>query len=80
MFGKQDFVRLLRKYILNYALSTCAQNVYCASLLAATRQQFVIDVLDVWIPAANIGLVTLNDGILGVVGYVQILATRCFKS
>ncbi|ETW87321.1 hypothetical protein HETIRDRAFT_40385 [Heterobasidion irregulare TC 32-1] len=48
-----------------------------AALLTATRQQFVIDVLDVWIPAANIGLVTLNDGILGAFGFItSILALR----
>ena len=70
MFGKQDFVRLLRKCIINYAPYLCSERMYCASLLTATRQQFVIDVLDVWIPAANIGLVTLNDGILGAFGYV----------
>ena len=32
------------------------------------RQQFIIDVLDVWIPATNIGLVNFNDGILGIFG------------
>ncbi len=36
----------------------------------ATRQQFIIDLLDVWIPAANLGVVNLNDGILGIFGYV----------
>ena len=36
----------------------------------ATRYQFIIDVLDVWIPATNIGLVNLNDGVLGIFGYV----------
>jgi peroxin-11B len=38
------------------------------SARAATRQQFIIDVLDVWLPASNLGLVNLNDGILGTVG------------
>ena len=32
------------------------------------RYQFIIDLLDVWIPATNIGLVNLNDGILGIFG------------
>ena len=36
---------------------------------AATRQQFIIDILDVWLPtAANLGLVDLNDGTLGIFG------------
>ena len=35
---------------------------------AAVRYQFMIDILDVWIPAANLGLVEFNDGILGVFG------------
>ena len=34
----------------------------------ALRYQFIIDVLDVWIPATNIGLVNFNDGILGIFG------------
>lgn len=34
----------------------------------AVRYQFIIDLLDVWIPATNIGLVHFNDGILGVFG------------
>lgn len=38
------------------------------SARAATRQQFIIDILDVWLPAANLGLVNLNDGTLGIFG------------
>lgn len=38
----------------------------------AVRYQFVIDILDVWIPATNIGLVNLNDGVLGIFGYVTV--------
>jgi peroxin-11B len=38
------------------------------SIRAATRQQFIIDILDVWLPASNLGLVNLNDGVLGVFG------------
>ncbi|KAI0374318.1 peroxisomal biogenesis factor 11 [Pilatotrama ljubarskyi] len=34
----------------------------------AVRYQFIIDLLDVWIPATNIGLVNLNDGVLGIFG------------
>ncbi len=34
----------------------------------AVRYQFVMDVLDVWIPATNVGLVNLNDGVLGIFG------------
>ena len=37
------------------------------------RQQFVIDILDVWIPATNLGLVNFNDGVLGIFGYVTLL-------
>ncbi len=40
---------------------------------AATRQQFTIDILDVWLPAANLGLVNLHDGILGIFGYLPLL-------
>ncbi|KAI0963388.1 hypothetical protein AcW1_000477 [Taiwanofungus camphoratus] len=36
----------------------------------ATRYQFIIDLLDIWIPASNIGLVNFNDGILGIFGLI----------
>jgi len=37
---------------------------------AATKVQFVIDALDFWIPATAIGLVNLNDGIVGICGFI----------
>ncbi|KDQ63612.1 hypothetical protein JAAARDRAFT_118980 [Jaapia argillacea MUCL 33604] len=37
---------------------------------AATRHQFVIDVLDVWLPATSLGLVNINEGVLGIFGLV----------
>ncbi|TDL28390.1 peroxisomal biogenesis factor 11 [Rickenella mellea] len=44
---------------------------------ASTRYQLVIDILDVWIPAANLGLVNFNDGILGIFGFItSIMALR----
>ncbi|EIM92657.1 peroxisomal biogenesis factor 11 [Stereum hirsutum FP-91666 SS1] len=47
------------------------------SARADTRQQFVIDILDLWIPAANVGLVNFNDGILGIFGVItSVLALR----
>ncbi|KAH9857921.1 peroxisomal biogenesis factor 11 [Lenzites betulinus] len=39
----------------------------------AVRYQFVIDLLDVWIPATGIGLVNLNDGVLGIFGIITSL-------
>jgi len=32
------------------------------------RSQMWLDVLDIWIPATNLGLVSFNDGILGAIG------------
>lgn len=29
-----------------------------------------MDILDVWIPASGLGLVSFNDGVLGIFGYV----------
>ncbi|KAI9460909.1 peroxisomal biogenesis factor 11 [Lactarius psammicola] len=37
----------------------------------ATRQQFIIDILDVWLPASNLGLVNINDGALGIFGTIS---------
>ncbi|PCH33514.1 peroxisomal biogenesis factor 11 [Wolfiporia cocos MD-104 SS10] len=34
----------------------------------ATRTQFIVDLLDIWIPATNIGIANLNDGVLGIFG------------
>ncbi|KIY45459.1 peroxisomal biogenesis factor 11 [Fistulina hepatica ATCC 64428] len=45
-----------------------------STLLAArgaNREQFTIDVLDVWIPAAALGLVNVNDGLLGLFGLMS---------
>ncbi|KAK7058852.1 Peroxisomal membrane protein PMP27 [Paramarasmius palmivorus] len=39
----------------------------------ATRQQLTIDMLDLWIPATNIGLTNLNDGVLGIFGLITSL-------
>ncbi|EMD41747.1 hypothetical protein CERSUDRAFT_79384 [Gelatoporia subvermispora B] len=39
----------------------------------ATRYQFTLDMLDIWLPAANIGLVNFNDGILGLCGLITSL-------
>ncbi|KAI0824197.1 peroxisomal biogenesis factor 11 [Trametes gibbosa] len=39
----------------------------------AVRYQFIIDLLDVWIPATNIGLVNLNEGVLGIFGVITSL-------
>ncbi|KAI9572850.1 peroxisomal biogenesis factor 11 [Boletus coccyginus] len=35
------------------------------------RYQFTIDILDVWIPASNLGLVNVNDGIVGLAGFIS---------
>ena len=42
----------------------------------ATRFQFIVDLLDFWVPATNLGLVNLNDGFVGIFGYVSIYARR----
>ncbi|KAF9270341.1 peroxisomal biogenesis factor [Marasmius fiardii PR-910] len=38
-----------------------------------TRHQLLIDMLDLWIPATNIGLTNLNDGVLGIFGLITSL-------
>jgi len=42
-------------------------------LRASTRHQFIIDILDVWIPASGLGLVNINDGLLGIIGLITSL-------
>ena len=58
--------RYARKPSVAYSMHPLPTIFY--STRAATRHQFIIDVLDVWLPASNLGLVNLNDGILGVFG------------
>ncbi|TCD67022.1 Peroxisomal membrane protein PMP27 [Steccherinum ochraceum] len=40
---------------------------------AGVRHQFVMDILDVWIPASGLGLVSFNDGVLGIFGFITSL-------
>ncbi|KAI0051739.1 peroxisomal biogenesis factor 11 [Auriscalpium vulgare] len=40
------------------------------ALRTGTRHQFLIDILDLWIPATNIGLFNFNDGVLGIFGFI----------
>jgi peroxin-11B len=37
---------------------------------AATRYQFAMDCVDVWLPASALGIVGLNDGIVGLCGLI----------
>ncbi|KAF9456539.1 peroxisomal biogenesis factor 11 [Collybia nuda] len=37
---------------------------------AVTRQQLIVDVLDIWIPATGADVVTVNEGTLGVFGFI----------
>jgi len=39
----------------------------------ANRSQMMLDILDVWIPSYNLGLVGLNDGIVGLLGFTTSL-------
>jgi peroxin-11B len=41
------------------------------AIRVATRHQFIIDILDVWTPAASLGLVNINDGVLGIFGFIS---------
>jgi hypothetical protein len=49
------------------------------SARAALRYQFVIDSLDVWLPATNLGFVHLDDGILGFTGHVFLFGSSCSR-
>ncbi|KAI0702502.1 peroxisomal biogenesis factor [Cytidiella melzeri] len=51
-----------------------ASKVHSLQLATADiRYQFIIDLLDVWIPATNLGYVNLNDGVLGIFGLISSL-------
>jgi peroxin-11B len=40
---------------------------------SAMRYQFVQDMLDIWLPASNLGLASVNEGLLGILGLVTSL-------
>ncbi|EIW86597.1 peroxisomal biogenesis factor [Coniophora puteana RWD-64-598 SS2] len=42
-----------------------------ASMRSDVRHQFAIDLLDVWIPAFNLGLVGVSDGFVGIAGMIS---------
>lgn len=44
---------------------------FCCRARDATRYQFIVDLLDIWVPATNLGLVNINDGFIGIFGYVS---------
>jgi len=44
-----------------------------SSARAATRQQLIIDMCDVSIPATGAGILTINEGTLGILGCVYTL-------
>ncbi|OJA10839.1 hypothetical protein AZE42_00293 [Rhizopogon vesiculosus] len=41
------------------------------NLRADTRYQFIIDLCDIWIPASNLALVNVNDGVVGLAGFIS---------
>jgi peroxin-11B len=43
---------------------------WCTSARDNNRKQLVIDLLDVWIPATGAELLNVNEGTLGILGYV----------
>jgi peroxin-11B len=44
---------------------------------AATHYQFIIDALDLWIPASSLGFVNFNEGVLGIFGFLtSVMALR----
>ena len=42
----------------------------CTSARDNNQRQLAIDLLDVWIPAAGAELLDINEGTLGILGYV----------
>lgn len=48
-----------------------AKQLALESLRTDTRYQFIIDLFDIWIPASNLGLVNVNDGIVGFAGFIS---------
>ncbi|KAG8219914.1 peroxisomal biogenesis factor 11 [Butyriboletus roseoflavus] len=48
-----------------------AKKLALEKMRSDTRYQFIIDVLDVWIPASNLGLVNVNDGFVGLAGFTS---------
>ncbi len=50
--------------------------MFCSSARKNNRQQLIIDLLDVWIPATGAELLNVNEGTLGLLGYVYVAANE----
>jgi hypothetical protein len=52
-----------------------ATQTHCLDTSAriATQRQFMIDVLDVWLPATGAELVNVNEGVLSIIGFVRFI-------
>jgi len=48
-----------------------ARQLALEKMRSDTRYQFIIDILDIWIPASNLGLVNVNDGLVGLAGFIS---------
>ncbi|KAI6044947.1 peroxisomal biogenesis factor 11 [Pisolithus marmoratus] len=57
--GEKDLADETQRELKQFALQ---------KMRADVRYQFIIDMMDIWIPASNLGLVNVNDGIVGLVG------------
>ncbi|KAF7307026.1 Peroxisomal biogenesis factor [Mycena indigotica] len=65
---RQARLKLIATYVSQEYRSTI---VDFASNRSAIRHQFIIDALDVWIPATALGLSNLNDGVVGIFGVIS---------
>ncbi|KAG8936477.1 Peroxisomal membrane protein PMP27 [Tulasnella sp. 418] len=45
---------------------------------SATRYQLILDALDLWLPASNLGYVYINDGVAGIIGVIT--SVMAFKT
>ncbi|KAF8559202.1 peroxisomal biogenesis factor 11, partial [Imleria badia] len=48
-----------------------ARQLALEKMRSDTRYQFVVDILDISIPASNLGLVNIDDGIVGLAGFIS---------
>jgi len=70
--ARETRLEAVQLYVPSHTISLNSFN-RAISARKATKQQLTIDLLDVWIPAAGAELVHVNEGALGLLGYVVLL-------
>lgn len=67
---RQTQTRVLNRYASSLHMQYKTETEHYHSQRVATRSQFMMDCIDVWLPASALGYVGLPDGFVGLCGLI----------